>query len=432
MRLVIHGKPTLPDITELTEAADSATDSATAALASQTAAAASAAAAAVSETNAAASAASAGDVAAITGAEFIVAAANSGLSAERVATDTVFFDFDFGTAAQALLYPKSALFGFQDGMINGQLSASVGSNILTVAIKTLAGTDPSATDPVYVIFRNVTSLTGDYAVITLTAATSIAVPDTALLGTTNSIPFRIWVVGFNDGGTFRLGVINCLTSSGVITLRDSQLASSTTVGTGSDSAGVFYTGTGVTSKAYRILGYLNYDSGLATAGTWSANPSKVQLFGPGISKPGDIIQQVSSFSGAVATGTTQTPNDDTIPTISEGDQYFSVAITPTATMNRLKVEGTFNLACSVAANLQIALHQGGAAVGVSSMRIDTADRTYPASLLFMMLTGTVSAITNTIRIGPSTAGTVTLNGNSAARLMGGVHSSGIIVTEIMA
>jgi len=37
----------------------------------------------------------------------------------------------------------------QGYMINGKLSVTVASNNLTVALKTLAGTDPSATDPVY-------------------------------------------------------------------------------------------------------------------------------------------------------------------------------------------------------------------------------------------------------------------------------------------
>lgn len=46
-------------------------------------------------------------------------------------------------------------------MINGRILPSVASNNLTVAIKTLAGTDPSATDPVYVmiggVVRSITS-----------------------------------------------------------------------------------------------------------------------------------------------------------------------------------------------------------------------------------------------------------------------------------
>lgn len=42
------------------------------------------------------------------------------------------------------------LLGSQGFMINGKVSVTVASNNLTVAIKTLAGTDPGAADPVYV------------------------------------------------------------------------------------------------------------------------------------------------------------------------------------------------------------------------------------------------------------------------------------------
>lgn len=41
-------------------------------------------------------------------------------------------------------------FGADGVMINGKISVTVASNNLTVAIKTLAGTDPSVSDPVYV------------------------------------------------------------------------------------------------------------------------------------------------------------------------------------------------------------------------------------------------------------------------------------------
>ena len=57
------------------------------------------------------------------------------------------------------------LFAPQGFLINGKIVPSVGSNNLTVALKTLAGTDPSATDPIYIRI-------GD-TVRTLTAALSV-------------------------------------------------------------------------------------------------------------------------------------------------------------------------------------------------------------------------------------------------------------------
>jgi len=53
----------------------------------------------------------------------------------------------------------------QGGLINGYVSRTVASNNLTIAIKTLAGADPSATDPVYCRIGN--------TVRTITAALSV-------------------------------------------------------------------------------------------------------------------------------------------------------------------------------------------------------------------------------------------------------------------
>jgi hypothetical protein len=51
----------------------------------------------------------------------------------------------------------NAAVAFGVGMLNGKLVASVASNALTIAVKTLAGNDPSASDPVFFVFRDATS-----------------------------------------------------------------------------------------------------------------------------------------------------------------------------------------------------------------------------------------------------------------------------------
>ena len=69
-----------------------------------------------------------------------------------------------GTAIDKFLVPASiaGLYKPAEGtLINGRILPSVASNNLTVALKTLAGNDPSATDPVYVMIggtlRSITS-----------------------------------------------------------------------------------------------------------------------------------------------------------------------------------------------------------------------------------------------------------------------------------
>jgi len=211
-----------------------------------------------------------------------------------------------------------AALGYQQGMINGTLAVTPNSpsaNQLTIAIKTLAGSDPSALDPVHVIFRNASTNVGDFVVLTLAAATSFTVSSGSTLGTVNNVPFRIWIVGFNDAGTLRLGVINCIVGgaapSQIVSPNEWNSQTQTTAEGGAgaaDSAGVIYTVTAIGSpgKAFRILGYAEWQSGLTTAGAWNLGPGYVQLMGPGIKKPGDVVQAVYATSGAITSTTSGT------------------------------------------------------------------------------------------------------------------------------
>ena len=191
-------------------------------------------------------------------------------------------------------------------LTNGVLTASVALNALTIAIKTKAGTDPSATDPVLVTFRNAAAATGDYEVLSLTAATSFVISSGSTLGTTSATLARLWIVGFNDGGTFRLGAINLGTTTTEI--GDDVISSSTAEGGAgaADSASVFYTGTAVSSKPMRVLGYT--ESTQATAGTWATAPSKVQMVQSVVSAS---TKQATINASAVTPTTSGTSKDIT-------------------------------------------------------------------------------------------------------------------------
>lgn len=57
------------------------------------------------------------------------------------------------------------------------------------------------------------------------------------------------------------------------------------------------------------------ESTQATAGTWATPPSKVQLFGPGVKKPGDVVQAQTATINAsnnVNSGTFAVISGDTI------------------------------------------------------------------------------------------------------------------------
>lgn len=112
----------------------------------------------------------------------------------------------------------------------------------------------------------------------------------------------------------RLGAVLCSTYASVqatiMPLNNTGIASSTAEGGAgaADSAQTFYTGTAVSSKPYIILGYAEWGASGLTAGTWTTtNLARVQVFGPGVPLPGQVVQTKSIYTnGSSATTTTYT------------------------------------------------------------------------------------------------------------------------------
>lgn len=198
--------------------------------------------------------------------------------------------------------------------INGALQVSAAGSALTIAVKTQAGADPSGGDPVTAIFRNVTGTTGTATPLSLTAANSITVTSGSTLGLASSTAFRLWIVGFNDGGTFRLGVWNGLEtpSLNLFSLIEGITSATAEGGAGgADTAGVLYSTATVTSKAMMILGYAEWSPTGVTAGTWTTtNLIAVQMLTPGVRKPGEVVRSYSRID----TGTTVAPNASFVAT----------------------------------------------------------------------------------------------------------------------
>lgn len=346
-------------------------------------------------------------------------------------------------AADGLQYLPTAPFTLE----NGYLDWTVAGNVLTVAIKTWAGTDPSATDPVYITFRDPTAATGSLVKRKLTAATSIAINDTALLGTVNSVAFRLWCVAFDDGGTVRLALINCVTTSanagsgrnvdGIYPLAGWGIASSTLEDNASDSAQVFYSaGAAVASKAYATLGYATWETGLAAAGTWSAAPTRKQLFGMGVPLPGHTIQRARAQSSALMSGTTAWPPDDSIPQITEGDQYFSQAVAPSSAANAVEVRSDLYGAFTTANDVMFAGifkdAVSNALATSTGVQNPNANMHAHVHVTVCHLAGGTATTTFRVRSGITTPGTLYVNGSpTAARYFGGTMASFLEVEEIM-
>ena len=147
---------------------------------------------------------------------------------------------------------------------------------------------------------------------------------------------------------------------------------------------------------------------------------------------GKIVQIVHLQDGAVASGTTTIPDDDTIPQNTEGDEWNTLAITPTSATNKLLINVVLFGQGSASATTNIcALFQDTTAGALAATQLRT-DNNARQNFCFThyMTAGTTSSTTFKVRIGGQT-GTMTVNGHSTTtRVLGGVISSTITITEI--
>lgn len=149
--------------------------------------------------------------------------------------------------------------------------------------------------------------------------------------------------------------------------------------------------------------------------------------------PGQTIQVVKTQTGEVATGTTAIPQNDTIPQIGEGDEYMTVAITPTSSTNKLEIAVVVHITNSNAAQwLVAALFKDavGDALAVAFIIAQNAGTLGNIKFTHSMTAGTTSSITFRVRCGGQTGATTTFNGAATARYYGGKIASSIIVKEI--
>lgn len=150
---------------------------------------------------------------------------------------------------------------------------------------------------------------------------------------------------------------------------------------------------------------------------------------------GLAVQSKTTVPTAVATGTTLIPLDDTIPQITEGTEFMTLAITPKSATNILVIQVQALCSFSAAAGtLVTALFQDATANALAATAQATtgSNFSYTLSLTYSMVAGTTSSTTFRARIGNSAAGTVTFNGASATRLFGAITKSSIVITEYIA
>lgn len=148
---------------------------------------------------------------------------------------------------------------------------------------------------------------------------------------------------------------------------------------------------------------------------------------------GDVVQSVNTQNGALGSSVVVIPLDDTIPQITEGTEIMTATITPTDADNILEIDVVAYLANNTGVtNVAALFKDSGAnalAAGASSS-MGVANALTPVVFKHRMVAGSTSAATFRVRVGPSGAVTMTINGSAGARLFGGVFASSITIKEI--
>lgn len=177
--------------------------------------------------------------------------------------------------AMSPLRVKQAISALSSGSAQIQpISASVGSNALTISASALS-----------LAFRSATL--GSGAVTTVSGTPSnLVISSGSTLGTVSGQQSRIAVLAINNAGTIELAAVNV--AGGNDLSETGRISTTAEGGAGAaDSANVIYSTTARTNVAYRVIGYV--ESTQATAGTWATAPSTIQGAG------GNAVTAMSSI-----------------------------------------------------------------------------------------------------------------------------------------
>lgn len=144
-----------------------------------------------------------------------------------------------------------------------------------------------------------------------------------------------------------------------------------------------------------------------------------------------LIQRASTeYSTFSNSGSTAMPLDDTIPQITEGQEYFTLSFTPQSASSTLVIEVTLHVAAvGAGANEIVAgLFVDSTANALAAASFDSAGDLGTIVLRHKVASGSTSARTYRVRAGRADANTLSVNGGST-RLLGGVLTSSIEVKE---
>jgi len=337
-------------------------------------------------------------------------------------TEGLSYKFTLKTAADVTIWTEDNIDGVNDASltIDEWISSGLAPTFVNTTSFTLVG-DQTSVFHVGRRLKLTDSGGDDYCTISTTAFTSLT-----------TVTVTCDASGVLDSG---LSIVSYGIISAVNTSVNSDLASdlSPQLAADLDSQGFNLDEVGVIN----LIEQADADADVAGRGQlWvnTATPNELYFTndaGTDI-KLGRLAQApVNVTTGAVATGTTQTVNDDSIPQNTEGNEWMTLAITPISASNILVIEAQIHVSSSSTLTHVMALFQDSTASALASSVniLQGADAAGFLKITHYMVAGTTSPTTFKVRSGAAGGGTITFNGSSAARTMGGSMSSYITIME---
>jgi hypothetical protein len=216
---------------------------------------------------------------------------------------------------------------------NATIAASVGANALTVALKTKAGTDASATDTAFFSFRNATATTGTYTVVSVTGASSVVAPDAQSLGLVIGTPTYLYVYVINNAGTAELALSATAFDEGTVqtTVAIASAATATTM----------YSTTARSNVPVRLIGRVLINLGASTH--WSNSPTEVSMQPFQFQRQFAVGAAQASSSTITATSYTTLTNTVSVTFVATRTGLYHISVDSVAQQTVCSTVGYFHI-----------------------------------------------------------------------------------------
>lgn len=188
-----------------------------------------------------------------------------------------------------------------------------------------------------------------------------------------------------------------------------------------------------TGGALKIGGIRHDANGLYIRRTVNGSDvdDKFRTADPSTLPAGATIRTDGADQTSWISASTVIPLDDTLPTSSEGDSIVSKSYTPALTSSLIDCEATIPIFVQAGGSAQaiVAIFRGSTCVGASVVSLTDGEVTN-ASVKYRDSPASTSALSYSVRLGPTAAGFLFVNGNNSGRLLGGASRARLSLTEV--